>query len=580
MYCCQKFSLKSLIRFKDVQVIDTKKREVSQQFIATANRFNLNYFKDVLVNSIYDQHIIVFDNNTTENKADKSNIKTALVYYSESFDGECDLTPIYDLPSIETLYINNQTKGSIDIGYYYPMPNLRRLSICAWEFNLDILQSLKYLKMESEMLCEFRCFELIKFKSLEELVFKSYMVNHLQMDQLPISLTYLSIKLMDIPYPNSFVSCKSLEKLKICIDDSEFEEEDVEQLSIDLAGLPNLKSFKFMEEDSSDNLIDYCFEISLPPSIKILKIFTNHVQIPSKYPMPLLERLYVDQSLLSEGKVNLSSSPSIKKLSLSTCYHPIRANTIPSVEKLTIDKPLDFRIFGQVVFPPTLTHLSIKGNHYESFKLPESLIKLNQTIKIPPLSLPQHLRQLDWKIKDTNNFVFPSSYPPHLETVNLIYLDAADFKIDIPPITKYLSIILNPNSSTQSHLLFSISNRITKPSDQSKLWLPFNTTNLTVDLWCKLDFSKKLAFRLDEVINHTNVRYLSISDTLKFSIQRLDPENKSVLVLERQTLTGGIITQRKSINNQQQYDPIYLFMNKGSSSCSKFEFNWSFEPLL
>ncbi|EGG24364.1 hypothetical protein DFA_06514 [Cavenderia fasciculata] len=99
----------------------------------------------------------------------------------------------------------------------------------------------------------------------------------------------------------------------------------------------------------------------------------------------------------------------------------------------------------------------------------------------------------------------------------------------------------------------------------------------------KLDDNTK---KLDEVINHTNVRHLTIIYDATgmvipyyFSLTRLDSDNRNVLVLEKQSLSGGIITQRIITNQQQQqqtqYDPILLHFYPIYSK-SPYELKWSF----
>ncbi|EGG19145.1 hypothetical protein DFA_02392 [Cavenderia fasciculata] len=402
-------SLKRSIQFKGIEVIDKYRAERSFKFIKTVNRFKLNSFKDILVNSATNQHIIVPDQFVhndypkwiqdhiyEENMVDKSNIKTAFV---------CPHT------------------------------------------------SLKSLTLKTLSISDLGSMQLNQLVSLTELTFH-HKVTNLGSGLFPNSLTSLTITLIEIPPRDTFNSLKCLVKLEINMENEDVGEQQQQQQFIDLYNLPNLKTFKFIEYQIQR--IDF-IEIRLPPSLKILHLLADYLQIPSQCSTPMLERLYVNQCLLINGKFNLMSSPSIKKLSISKCNQIIPAAIIipSSVEKLTIKKVGDQQIFGQVVLPPALTHLSINGINCESVQpLPESLVKLKQTINESPVSLPQHLEKLVIKIKATN---------------------------------------------------------------------------------------------------------------------KLDSDNKNVLVLERQMLLGGIITQRKSITNQEKYDPIYLYLDGRSS-----KFHWSF----
>ncbi|EGG15320.1 hypothetical protein DFA_10154 [Cavenderia fasciculata] len=88
--------------------------------------------------------------------------------------------------------------------------------------------------------------------------------------------------------------------------------------------------------------------------------------------------------------------------------------------------------------------------------------------------------------------------------------EEGDFTINVQPTIKYLSIPLNPIIPTTktSNPIYSISSRITITDQSQQQWLPTNTTHLTCYL--KDHLQKPLTFRLDEIINHTNVRYLTL----------------------------------------------------------------------
>ncbi|EGG19147.1 hypothetical protein DFA_02394 [Cavenderia fasciculata] len=584
-------SLKRSIQFKGIgtRLIDTDKRDISIRFIATVNQFNINSFRDILKNSMSYQHVIVpdkLDQSTcykhypdwvldcisAENRVDKSNITTAVV---NDYDTPA-LKFIDEIPSIETVIINQTYSDTVvDLGSINRLPNLRHLSICADEFiPLGQHTSLKSLILDiGTSTYSLGELEFTKFESLSKLVIDTHFISDVEAGLLPISLTSLTLKIGEIPPQNMFTSLTSLVDLYLSIKTGQVQR----PCTIDLSNLLNLKTLEL--DDTS--ISEYLMEVRVPLSLKSIVIWTAFIQIPLECPMPFLERLYIPLSLLVDGKVSLLSSQSIKKLIICHCYDIIPTNIIPpSLEKLTIYKHSEEDIIGQVVFPPTLTHLTILGT-YDSESAqpsPESLIKLKQKTNQSFTSLPRHLKKLVLATDmNDSNFKFPSSYPPHLETLNLLDIEG-DFMIDIPSSIKDLSIPINPIKFLNDISIYSISSRIKSTDDSShqQLWLPYNTIHLT----CLLLNTKrnKVDFRLDEVINHTNVRYLSLSlfsETFQFSIQRLDPDKNNVLVLERHTLQGGIITQRKTINQQQQYDPIYLHLHINSSS--PFALNWSFE---
>ncbi|EGG19210.1 hypothetical protein DFA_02458 [Cavenderia fasciculata] len=521
---------------------------------ATVNQFNLLSFKDILENSISDQCVIIYNLSdypksiqqrlSLKNRVDKSKITTALVDYKST-----SLQSIYDdIPSsIETLFINRDcdpdrdftaqivysgydTKD-VDLGSISLLPNLQRLDVSARNVKLSPHTSLKSL-----------------------------------------TLCYYEIETEKIPKAERSLSRK---------------EED--HPAINLEGLCNLKTLllhgyiKLLERHDSNKRV----EITVPPSLEILSLQFDCVEIPHRCVMPHLEKLYILQRILIDGRISLSTCKSLKKLVLCNSFQKMPADlTIPStVERLTIRKinTSPRNMLSQMVLPPSLTHLSVWGD-YEPIKLPDSLVKLKQEFHNDTVSQViqlGHLKKLVWVsavkdlwvlIKDRRDLKLPPSYPPNLETLNLFRV-SEDYTIQVPPTIKNLGLRLTlqpgvARSHTYGYPIFSISFRV--PKDQPQ-WLPPTTTELTCILWNE----QRAAFRLDEVINHTNVRDLTISfasQTLQFTIQRLDAENKNVLVLEKETLQGGIIRRDKTVN--QHYDPIYLYL--GQSSYSPFDISWRY----
>ncbi|EGG19063.1 hypothetical protein DFA_02307 [Cavenderia fasciculata] len=595
---CKQFyhssSLKRLIRFKGIRVIDDKGK-ISKKFLATVFRFNINSFKDILKNSIPDQQVLLLVDHENypywihpyifapveeeENRVDKRNITTALL-------GDYEPTlinSIYKIPSIETLYIDpHDHDGTLDLGSISLLPNLERLSICSNSFKLGQHSSLKSLTLDVYNIYSQRPYLSslgLKFISLTELTIKSAFVLGFESSLLPRNLTSLSLKLLDMPPRDMFNSLTSLTSLEIDFERIELliEEDQEEERPHQFLDFNNLHCLKTLLLDD----FKYAIEVSVPPSLQYLRLWSNHIHIaPPSTSLPMLEKLYVLENGLVGGRINPLSYPSLKKLGIFECDNTIPSNLIPStLEKLKIHKLTlaDDIILDQVVFPPSLTSLSIFGdNEPVPNNLPASLIKLKQNVqKAPTVPLPNHLKKLVLGLefrKDINllkeDFILLSPYPPNLETFNIIE-STGSLKIGIPPTIKYLSLTLSPNPRESSNCIatHSISSRIPKPIDddqtQQQLWLPPNTTHLT----CQLNHTwhhSKWAFRLDKVINHTNVRYLSITIQdnydLQFSIQRLDPDNRNVLVLETQSLTGGIITQLKRKNNIDQQQQLYSYL--------------------
>ncbi|EGG17346.1 hypothetical protein DFA_08341 [Cavenderia fasciculata] len=625
---CKKLYINStrrLVQFKGLRLIDSKgpfikKGYISEKFIATATQFKLFSFNDILENSISDQQVILpLDEKTKDFKdwikqrinvndrvadKDKSNITTALVMYSKASMGTI-LESLYSIPSIETLLIKDHEDSTDGIGSFVDLdcisllPNLQRLSVRIDVLNLGHHSTLKSLELDIGSIFSLANLNLLKFTSLTRLKFHNHVMTNIVPGLFPTSLTSLTLRPTEIPPQDTFISLTSLVALKIYLDKERTfvnvpitSEQGQSRPFINLDSLSNLKTLKFIDNNDpskEDDNNGYCIEMSVPPSLRILYIQSSNLQIPSRCVMPMLEKLDVTAHLLIDERINLvSQCPSIKRLDILDCLGIIPATVkIPdTVVKLLIDKKTKQRdVLTQVVMPPSLTHLSIFGG-YEHVQLPDSISTLGYDLNIQTV-IPQqlkHLKKLNWGVDTTCDFVFPSSYPPNLETINL-YFEKVGLLIEtIPPLTKYLSIAMGPEPKRFSNNIpiYSIGSRISDTfiSQSHGQWLPLNTTHLNCRLGRGSD--SNVAFRLDQVINHTNVRSLFISCSRScifyISIQRLDTENRNVLIVETKSLQGGIISQqRKSINNnnqqQQEYDPIYLYLD---TSTSPFKFKWRF----
>ncbi|EGG19211.1 hypothetical protein DFA_02459 [Cavenderia fasciculata] len=546
LYSQNNSSVRRSIQFKGIKPIKDNGQQ-SLRFRVTFNQFKLLSFNDILENSVSDQYVILPDvyylseypkciqDRISANRDNIKGISTALVNHDRSIVSAkklCDKTwaTLYKMSSIETLFINHQ--DVLDLGSISLLPNLQRLSMNATKLNLGPHPFLKYLTLDIATLCPLGDLGLDKFVSLTDLSFKNYFVTDVSGLLLPSNLTSLTLRLQEIPPPNAFLSLTSLVKLKIYL---RWQPTIEQRCCIDLQSLCNLRSFMFCEVSNPTEYNENFPEIIVSPSIKILHLSSDYVQIPSQCRLPLLEKLNVNHRLLADEKVStiLLSSPKIKELVISShCLEPIQANIIPpTIEKLTILKYTKRIILDQVVLPPSLTDLTILGP-YEPIKLPKSLIKLRQELQQTfdqdaLVSLSQHvdLKELVLISEKDKIVVLPSPYPPNLETLNLVEI-FGDHTIQVPLTIKYLSIRLKRTPNT---FIYSISSRITDPII-SQQWLPMNTTHLT----CTFTHHLRISFRLDQVINHTSVTnlYLIPSDqyiTFHFTIQRLDSDNKNVL---------------------------------------------------
>ncbi|EGG17426.1 hypothetical protein DFA_08421 [Cavenderia fasciculata] len=391
-------NVRKSILFKGIgEAIDTDSGHESIHFKSTATRFNLLSFQDIYENSISDQHPILSDQTAkktykypdwiqqriyAESRADKSGVTTALVIdtFKVCLRDTIDRKTVYPPRGEQSrswLYRTTAsspiTFGSFGQSSSWSYPTLKSLIL-----DLTTLYSLADLGLTILV-------------SLTELTFEwvGGFLKNVGPGLLPNSLTFLSIRVMGIPPRDTFLSLTSLVTLEIFIQKRPIDQE-TEQPFIDLESLSNLKTLTFNDNYEPTKNTNYSIEISVPLSLTVLTLWSESAQIPSRCTMPLLEKLYATQRSLVDGKVCLlpCNTPSIKKLYLNDCKEIFPANItiIPStVEKITICKSTKESILTQVVFPPSLTHLSIVGS-YEPVQLPDSLVKLKQLLKTPIVS--------------------------------------------------------------------------------------------------------------------------------------------------------------------------------------------------
>ncbi|EGG17447.1 hypothetical protein DFA_08442 [Cavenderia fasciculata] len=602
-------ALKRSIQFKGIRPINDR---VTTTTTTTTSLFNINSFKDIL-----------------ENRGGGSADQLAKGKKVKATSLELVLVDSDTLSLIEELVIDNgeDEETIVDLGSISQLTRLRHLSVKAHKLILGPHPTLKSLTLDTFYDIDL---ESTKFVSLTELTFDSYF-SGFRRGIFPSSLTHLTVKPGEIPPRDTFLSLMSLEYLDIDLqgvsmddedddDDDNDDDEDERKEFLDLESLPNLKTLTIFD----DNTYNYGLEISMPPSIEILLLHAECPRIPHRCPMPLLYDLYAPQSMLIGGRISLASSPLLKELTIDLCVEPMPADFIvpSSVNNLAFIKYADEeQILEHFVLPPTLTELSMHAEYEPVQQFPESLIKLTKTINQDalPLPLPRQLKKLKCKSdgrddgpsdSDKPESVLSLDYPSSLEKLNLIDVPwgyTLGTIENIPSVKNLLIALRQPEKPWEisDYPIFSIASRISfgtdqPPSQQQQQWLSPNTTHLT----CRfITRQTKCLFRLDQIINHTNVRYLSIQiddrrnhdkQPFQFSIQRLDPDNNNVLVLETKSLQGGIITQqRKTINAQQQHrnDPIYLYFDSNQSkseskigsyqsvSPDAYVFKWSFEPL-
>ncbi|EGG21022.1 hypothetical protein DFA_00891 [Cavenderia fasciculata] len=443
-----------------------------------------------------------------------------------------------------TMYYNNP--GCIEGDDMFPL-GLETLSIPSKAGEDDLpTTSLNSLGLE-------------KLKSLKELIIGPVLTSPSSPSSiLPSSLTSLDIEFRgDIP-SDLFQSLVSLRYLHL----SQYGND--KSLALDLTNLHRLNTFVLFP--GRIKLLDVSF-INLPLSSSLKTIL-----ISGYYQKPNLSTQFFPTTLTSLSMFFGPTDYETIKLPMSLtylhlqCKVPAPSGFIPDSVKtlsMTSTASMDIEILPLSI-PSSVETLTLFG--YEgpttSEYLPDSIKELDWNRQIDTTTLPPKLETLRWgHIPKNISCVFPSTIQ-HLD-----YSDVSFFPL--PPSLTSLSCQFDQtclvNLIDQSYYSISKFNYKQQQKD-GQLLLPLNLRKLKI----KIRSNKKGTnnFRLDEVINQTNIEELSIAlrgkGWLKATIKRLDKDNSRVLIVDNKSLFGGIIHQSRQSNNNNnnQYSPIYLYKSK------------------
>ncbi|EGG15904.1 hypothetical protein DFA_09573 [Cavenderia fasciculata] len=178
-------------------------------------------------------------------------------------------------------------------------------------------------------------------------------------------------------------------------------------------------------------------------------------------------------------------------------------------------------------------------------------------------TLPQGLECLKWKYP-FDSFVYPSSSSSSSSSSSPPPVIRALPPINIPQSLTKLTLELDAILKVEDHLIYSISKL--RQQDDTYNILPNSISKLKIKLPYH-QLNTPFSFRLDEIINQTNVETLSIYGAgrvwFNATIKRLESDHSSVLLVSNKSLFGGIIKQTKlNQSGSNQYAPIYLHYNK------------------
>ncbi|EGG13322.1 hypothetical protein DFA_11083 [Cavenderia fasciculata] len=414
-------------------------------------------------------------------------------------------------------------------------------------------------------------------------------VSNLVTGMLPTTLTFIRLKYAERNPPfDFFLTCKSLKSLYLVSSCDSLDNDGIVVDTLDLQALDKLETFNYNTHVTGH--FNPNLKVLLPSSQSsslvnlIIKedLIGYHGFLPNR-----LIKLEISQKMLIECNSS-QLAPTLKKLVLRDCKLPIPIGLIPNgVTKIIIKGRPVVKDVTLRSFPSTVKHLVIGQYDGPVDYFPESLKSLDWSRDVSDhllqLNLPEGLEKLTWSSKNEDIFIThpPPKYPSTLKSIDYSNLVGSYNLLDFPSSLTSLSMIIHRKEIINSISIFSIFNN---PNQTQPSRLPSNITKL----YCRLahyDSYESLSFRLDEIINQTNVEdftiYFSGFRYCQFNIKRLDENNLNVLLVDNDSLFGGIITQQQLNQNQNNnnqnnniYKPLYLHYTHANQTP-----HWSFTPL-
>ncbi|EGG24861.1 hypothetical protein DFA_03106 [Cavenderia fasciculata] len=370
-------------------------------------------------------------------------------------------------------------------------------------------------------------FRFVPFSSLVSLTTLEMRVKDIETGVLPASLTSLNLSFQD-HLPKDFLK--------------------------PLASLVNLELNAVMSYDTAANTGSSCLLDFRPlHSLKTLHFYYEFEDegIPHGRPTLQYEPYTVDfipatlHSLTIQYSSLACAAPlpsSLTYLDIGQCHGQLPVGLVPhGVTHLRIGSLGLGLQKGSI--PTSVTKLSLgyyNGPTTSSF-LPDSIKQLswNRKYRDGRVPLPKQLEKLEWAGKR-----FEPLYGSQLNGC----------PVTLTSLTIPMSIDYIPRGR---NYIFSLSDHFPNyqdGDDNHHLLLPPSIKHLT----CRIEMGPGICcFRLDQVINQTNVERLTINfmnynKHASFDIKRLDENNSQILMVDRRSIFGGFITQQRRSNQQPQ----------------------------
>ncbi|EGG21017.1 hypothetical protein DFA_00886 [Cavenderia fasciculata] len=613
------------IRFKHLEYIDTKVSTLSTfpmnlQFVRSMKHFNLRSFTSLFNNSLANQIVLSDDQesipilnnslmtNTTPSD-DSDDDRLYVLIHQDSTQLNDMVLPI----NTKTVHIIKHMKTPLlPMTLFKGVKNLEQLFISQYAPRQKMcklpesIRSLHILRMEQSSLdggdmfpSQLETLELMgpndpvqlgslglaKLQYLKTLKIDSIMTGPSSPVPLfPTSLVSLNIEMSHTPPADLFRSLVSLESLTLSVH-SEHVDMDY---ALDLTTLHALESFELYVNTAS--IESSAIQLPFASSLRHLRISAHLRNLTTQFfPQSSLTSLDIDTSSLNFDTVALPTSLVTLRL------QPPSQIAVPPGYIPNSVKNLFIVLYGGAglldgAIPSSVEELTMFG--YEGAvtpnNFPNSIKKLTwnrvNSVNTVETTLPNQLEKFKWMthIDVDPGFTHPS-YPS-----TLLELEFSGFPSIHPPISYPSSLTkLNcsiapiqdngqPNDTAAATPIYSISSLRQLQDGPFKF-----STILLRKLVLKLE--QRGSFRLDQVINQTNVEKLSLCGFsnedawFKATIKRLDKDNASVLIVDNKSLFGGIIHQSRQPNNDSStkdiYRPIYIHAKDNGTIC------WSFNPI-
>ncbi|EGG21023.1 hypothetical protein DFA_00892 [Cavenderia fasciculata] len=602
-----------------------------QWLVKSTKSFNLHSFKHLFNNALSNQ-IVVFDddvddpykqslnshlinNNNNDNNLtpppDNISIHLSIHMLSDiivplpSTTTSIDITSKIDTPLPSTLLQGIENLGHLSISDYTSPQRLCKLPDTLKSFELyytwpsciegdDVFPlGLETLSISSlngyegdRVPITLSSFGLEKLKSLKSLELAPVVITefpHLPPPPsssssscfLPISLTSLDIVFECTVPSNFFQSLVSLESITMRLeeDDDDDYDQTPKVTTLDLTNLYVLNSLKLFPSRLFDASL-----IKLPLSSSLKTLYVSKLtNLSTQFFPTTLTSLDMNCAQIDYETIELPNSLIELTLVKYQDEDPIPVGFIPSSVKTLLipshERDLEIIPLSIPSSVETLTLYGYDGPTTSEY-LPDSIKELVWNRETDTQTLPSKLETLYCRYiyisvnPIYHSCVFPSTIQ-HIEYPGII-------TFPLPPSLTSLSCEIN-STYLVDNSYYSISkfNYKQQQQQQDNLLLPLNLRKLKMET---RDISGKFSFRLDQVINQTNIEKLTFTFyrgiLFKATIKRLDKDNSRVLIVDNKSLFGGIISQSRQSNNNE-YAPIYLHIRKENNNNNNNIPSWS-----